>query len=276
MINVICLTKTYNKDDIEAWLQYHSKFIQRIWLLDNESPIGETVMRELADKYHAIYKPIVGFANQWQLFADILNQKTDIKFNQDDLVSFLDDDEYLYFNCEVDKVEETIRAQFKMLDCILLPEILMSTKQLKKKRSELLPNLCTFRRADVSSQGKAIIWWNNYSEYSYTLHDDEKGHVPWIDKRRYSDVVGSDVSKTTYGLTPKDIENQPIALIHYHIKSEDDWTTKIQRGSAATPSTETRKNGSYDEDIRKNIKFGKYTIQDFTMKHHFNKVINIV
>lgn len=276
MINVICLTKTYNKNDIEAWLQYHSKFIERIWLLDNESLIGEKAMRELAAKYHANYMSITGFADQWHLFGSILNQRTEIKFKQDDLVCFLDDDEYLYFNCEIDKIEETVRKQFRMLDCILLPEILMSTKQLKKKRSELLPNLCTYKRPDLTSKGKAIIWWNDYSKYSYTVHDEQKGYVPWIDKRRYSDIVSAAVSNDTFGDTPKDIESQPIALIHYHIKSEDDWTMKINRGSAANPSTETRKNGSYDDDIHKNPKYDNYTVQDFTMKNHFNKVINTV
>ena len=51
MVHLICLTKTYNANDIEAWLQYHSKFIDSIWLLDNESPVGHDVMENLVQKY---------------------------------------------------------------------------------------------------------------------------------------------------------------------------------------------------------------------------------
>lgn len=273
MVHLICLTKTYNANDIEAWLQYHSKFIDSIWLLDNESPVGHDVMENLAQKYGAKYISIAGFADQWALFAQILNKKTQISLKNDDFVCFLDDDEYLYIK-DTKNAENVIKSQFRQLDCVLLPEILMSTKHYQAKRGTVLPEFATYRRNDLSSQGKAIIWWNDWSEYSYTLHDDEKGHVPWINKRRYSDVVGSGVSKTTYGLTQKDIENQEIALIHYHIKSEDDWAMKIKRGSAATPSTETRQNGSYDDDVHNNIKFGGYDIQDFTMKRHFESVIN--
>ena len=275
MFRLICLTKTYNLRDIEAWLQYHSKFVPCIWLLDNESPVGDVEMRFLADKYNAIYMPIAGFADQWALFGQILNKKTDIFIQNDDFVCFLDDDEYLY--CSDNKnFENIVKAQFKQLDCILLPEILMSTKHYQAKRGAVLPEFATYRRNDLSSQGKSIIWWNDWSEYSFNLHDEEKGHVPWINKRRYSDVVGSGVSKTTYGLTPKNLADQELALIHYHIKSEDDWNMKIKRGSAATPSTETRQNGSYDDDIKKNIKFGGYDVQDFTMKRHFESVINTV
>lgn len=273
MVHVICLTKTYNTNDIEAWLQYHSKFIDDIWLLDNDSLVGQEVMKNLAEKYGANYLHIVGFADQWALFAQILNKKTQISLKNDDFVCFLDDDEYLYCK-DTKNVENVIKSQFRQLDCILLPEILMSTKHYQAKRNTVLPEFATYRRADLSSQGKAIIWWNDWSEYSYTLHDEEKGHVPWINNRRYSDVVGSGVSKTTYGLTQKDIENQELALIHYHIKSADDWNMKIRRGSAATPSTETRQNGSYDDDIRKNVKFDGYCIQDFTMKRQFEAVIN--
>lgn len=275
MVHLICLTKTYNVNDIEAWLQYHSKFIDCIWLLDNDSIVGCDAMENVAKKYGARYINIAGFADQWALFAQILNKKTQISLKNDDFVMFLDDDEYLYIK-DYKNAEKVIKSQFRQLDCVLLPEILMSTKHYQAKRASVLPEFATYRRADLSSQGKAIIWWNDWSKYSYTMHDVEKGHVPWINERRYSDVVGSGVSKTTYGLTQKDIENQEIALIHYHIKSEDDWNMKIKRGSAATPSTETRQNGSYDDDIHKNIKFGGYDLLDFTMKKHFETVINNV
>lgn len=275
MLHIVCLTKTYRLDDIEAWLQYHSFLGAKVWLIDNDSFVEQTVMKMLSDKYSANYIELHGFANQWRLFSDILNQITEIKFREDDLVCFLDDDEYLYFNCEKDNLEQTIRNQFRQLDCIMLPEILMSTRKYRAKRNEVLPIFSTYRKSDVSSQGKAIVWWNSWHTYDYTLPSEEVGHIPWIDERRYSDVVGSDVSKTTYGLMPQELSAQPIALVHYHVKSQEDWKVKIERGSAANPSTEDRQNGSYESDIHKDIKFGNYVIQDLTMKRHFEKIISL-
>lgn len=273
MLHIVCLTKTYRLDDIEAWLQYHSSFGATIWLIDNDSIVEQSVMKLITSQYRANYIEVRGFADQWHLFSNILNQKTKIKFKEDDLVCFLDDDEYLYFNCERQLLEQTIRDQFRQLDCILLPEVLMSTRKYREKRKEVLPLFSTYRRDDYSSQGKAIIWWNSWHIYDYTLHSEEKGHIPWIDERRYSDVVGSGVSKTTYGLTPTDLASQQIVLVHYHIKSQEDWKMKIERGSAANPSTEERQNGSYDPDIHKDIKFGNYIIQDLTMKILFTQIV---
>lgn len=273
MLHIVCLTKTYRLDDIEAWLQYHSFLGVKVWLIDNESIVGKSKMQNLSNKYLVNYIFLSGFADQWHLFSDILNQTTEIKFKEDDLVCFLDDDEYLYFKCERQLLEQTIRNQFKQLGCIMLPEVLMSTRKYREKRKEVLPLFSTYRRNDYSSQGKAVVWWNSWHTYDYTLHTEEIGHIPWIDGRRYSEVVGSDVSKTTYGLTPTDLESQPIALVHYHIKSQEDWKIKIERGSAANKTTEERQNGSYDSDIHKDIKFGNYTIQDLTMKRHFEKII---
>jgi hypothetical protein len=73
---------------------------------------------------------------------------------------------------------------------------------------------------------------------------------------RFSDVVGSDVSKTTYGLVSYDA---PLRLYHYHIKSLDDWKHKLARGSAANTVQ------IYNEDITKNIWYGGYDFIDLTM-----------
>ena len=71
-------------------------------------------------------------------------------------------------------------------------------------------------------------------------------------------VVGSDVSKTTYGLVSYDA---PLRLYHYHIKSLDDWKHKLARGSAANAEQ------FYDEDITKNKWYGGYEVPDLSMQH---------
>jgi hypothetical protein len=48
-------------------------------------------------------------------------------------------------------------------------------------------------------------------------------------------------------------------LYHYHIKSEEDWEKKINRGSAAVDHQ------WYDADVKQNKYFGDYNILDMTM-----------
>lgn len=255
MIKLFCFTHVNNLNDIEAWLQYHSSFIDHITILDNNSPISVVVMSELAKKYKSEYFRLDETVEKWSYFEQILNKKTQFLLKNDDFVCFFDQNEYLFAK-EYEDIENVIKNKFRQLDCIMLPEILMSTRRLKKKRNELLPNFCTYRRPDLYSRGKAIIWWNDYSTYSFTLHDENRGYIPWINKCRYSDVINSTVSKDIYGETPKDIENQPLAVINYRIQSEDDWKTQHT-----------------DIDIHEDYAFDNYTIQDFTMKNQFNKII---
>ena len=80
---------------------------------------------------------------------------------------------------------------------------------------------------------------------------------------RYSDVVGSDCSKTTYGLVKY---NAPVRLYHYHIKSLDDQKHKLARGSAANEIQ------FYDEDITKNLWYGGYDVIDLTMLNTAKKL----
>lgn len=261
MLHIICLTKSYRLDDFECWLSHHIRMGANVHILDNESLVD---IKPICEKYGTAYTSISGFADQWKLFARILNGKTDLKFEKDDLVSFIDDDEYLWYDrLSYSSLEEALRAQIKQLGCLLLPEILMSTRRLTCGRQAVLPIACYYRRADISSQGKGIVLYDPDRKYSFDHKDFEIGHVPWIDKIRLSDVVGSDVSKSTYG---KCDYNAPVRLYHYHIKSEQDWKIKIERGSAATPS-EPGHNGSYDDDIRKDKKFGGYDVPDFAMKN---------
>ena len=85
MFNLICLTKTYNLNDMQAWLAYHSTFVDKIYLLDNDSVVD---IKQVAKQYSNVeYKQIHGFADQWQLFADILKyQRTALLINLNSLI----------------------------------------------------------------------------------------------------------------------------------------------------------------------------------------------
>lgn len=269
MLTIVCLTKSYRADDLEAWLKYHVSFCSRLVLIDNDSFYD---VSNLVSNFDSVeYHKISGFPDQWRLFGDILNGRWGIKFNEDELVVFIDDDEFLWYDeCVFSSLECALRANFKQLGCLLIPEILMSTHHLKDERTQILPFECYYRRNDYSSQGKACVLWKPWCKYSFIHGKKEKGHVPWIDKIRMSDVVGSGVSKTTYGICDYDA---PLRLYHYHIKSRKDWEVKISRGSAAMKS-EAGENGSYDPYIVKDKKFGSYDVIDLTMKNEFEKKIN--
>ena len=276
MTTLICLTKAYNLGDFDTWLSYHLYCIDRIIILDNESEVD--VRSVCKGRPGVEYHCIKGWPDQWHLFNDILNQKTDIKFEQDEIVAFLDDDEYLLYytndNTIIDphltfmermeqekvKMRQAIEEQFRMLDCMLLPEILMAPMHCPKSRVHVVPLNAQYAVLQKSSQGKAFIRWQPDTEYDFCKKGQEIGHVPWINGIRMSDVAGSGVSKTTYGLQPipywyRDSEKDcRIFLLHYHIKSIADWKKKIERGSAASKN-EPGHNGSYDDDIKKDPKY---------------------
>ena len=106
--------------------------------------------------------------------------------------------------------------------------------------------------------------YNDRNEYDFTKEEqNERGHIPFINGMRFSDVVGSDCSKTTYGLVAYDA---PVRLYHYHIKSLDDWKHKLVRGSAANTAQ------IYDEDITKNKWYGDYSVIDLTMLNTAKKI----
>lgn len=270
MLKLICLTKTYRLDDFALWLEYHSQFGCKICILDNESSVNVSERVSSFANENVSYSKIAGFADQWNLFGDILNGKTDLHFDNGDLVMFLDDDEFLWYDAsQYSSLECVLRAQYKQLSCLLLPEILMSTHHITHNRSKLSPLASYYRRNDFATQGKACILWNDWTTYSYNLKNFEVGHVPWMNGVRMSDVVGSGVTKTTYGVCDYDA---PVRLYHYHIKSEADWQIKIARGSAAC-AAEPNKNGAYDTDITRNKKFGNYDTLDFTMKLAVEKLL---
>lgn len=262
-LTVVCLTKNYDLVNFESWLKHYSSMGCNVIVYDNESEVN---IKPLIEQYGAVYKTVSGWPNQWALFDRILN-KNELNLNDMDYITFLDDDEFLWFDrSKYASIEESIRHYFKDLDTLLVPEILMSSKYLKTHLNESWINELYYRRSDFSSQGKSIIRYNPTAKYKFNHTHLEAGHVPYINKVRMSEVVsenpGSNISKTTYGITGYDCS---LRLYHYHIKSEYDWQKKIERGSAATKN-DSRKNGSYEDDIKKNKKFGDYNVPDFTMK----------
>lgn len=261
-LTVVCLTKTYDLNNFENWLKHYSSMNCNIVIYDNNSEVD---IKPLVKQYGALYKTINGWPDQWALFDKILN-KNELNLEDLDFITFLDDDEYLWYDKSIySSINESIRHYFRSLDSLLVPEILLSSKHFKTRLSESYIKDLYYRRNDFSSQGKSIIRYNPGSTYKFKHSHEEQGHVPYINKIRMSDVVsdqlGSNLSKTTYGITGYDCG---LRLYHYHIKSEYDWHKKIERGSAATKN-DTRKNGSYDEDIRKNKKYGNYDVPDFSM-----------
>lgn len=263
--HVICLTKQYNENDFKCFVNYYNSLNVVLHIIDNGCSFDVN-----AYKAATVHK-IEGFANQWHLFDDILNKNLfDYNFEDGDYVIFADDDEYYWFDEYVYKsLTDAISAEFAKtaLDVLMLPQILMSTLHLQPKRTENYVMTHYYRRNDYSSQGKCIIRYNKNAKYSFSKNNPEIGHIPYIKYGadsyfRYSKVVGSDESSTTYGVTAY---NAPLRLYHYHIKSEEDWSEKWKRGSAAC------KKHPYNEDITKNKAFGDYNVFDITLRNYFIK-----
>lgn len=290
MKHIICLTKSYNFDDLATWYRYHNKLGYRIHLLDNESDpsVSSEIMHWLIEGTENTYEKIKGWPNQWKLFSDILNFNR-YDFNKGDIVTFIDDDEFLWYYLDYWKLVEQYDPKFKgklyesletyienqtklqvnmgLPGCVLVPQTLMSTHDLwKGKRTESYTYTHFYRRNDVSSQGKSIILYDPKYHYDFTVKTGEEyGHVPVIydptkdiavNKERCSIVNGTGISKTTFG----DVDYTAcLRLYHYHIKSEEDWTKKYERGSAAVDHQ------WYAKDVRANKYFGGYDYTDFTM-----------
>ena len=231
MIHLVCLTKPYNELDFKIWYKWHKLIgIDKIHIVHNDS-----------------------------------NLRIDRYVNPPDCYQYLNGwpNEFLWFD-QKEPLDAVLMKQFRMLDCVLVPQILMSTKALTEQRSSNLIEHSIYRRNDLSNQGKCILLYNERNEYDFTKEEqNERGHVPFINGMRYSDVVGSDCSKTTYGLVGY---NAPVRLYHYHIKSMDDWKHKLERGSAAN---ETQ---FYDEDITKYKWYGGYEVIDLTMMNTAKRI----
>ena len=254
MIHLVCLTKPYNELDFKIWYKWHKLLgIDKIHIFHNDSDLRIDRLINPPDEYQYIK----GWPNQWQLYNDILNKNT-LGFKNEDIVIFLDDDEFLWID-QKEPLDALLMKQFRMLDCVMVPQILMSTKDVTEQRSTNLIEHSYYRRNDLANQGKCILLYNDRNEYDFTKEEqNERGHIPFINGMRFSDG-----SKTTYGLVAYDA---PVRLYHYHIKSLDDWKHKLERGSAANTAQ------IYDEDITKNKWYGDYSVIDLTMLNTAKKI----
>lgn len=259
MLHLILLTKTYNIDDYNAWLKYHSKLNCKIHVINNDS------ICSLDSSILATYEEIHGWPDQYTLYDKIFKENR-YNFANDDYVLTIDDDEYLWYDStRFTSIENAIQYYMSNTSfSLLLPQILMSTHHIRKHRDKILPLYALYRRNDLSSQGKAIVQYDFESKYQYKHNKIEQGHVPFINNLRWSTVVcdkaGVHLSNTTYGETDYQCG---LRLYHYHIKSLDDWKIKYERGSAAV------KTQWYDKDITKNLAYDHYEIQDLTMYNEF-------
>jgi len=258
MIHIICLTKTHKKNDFVLWYNWHRQITENIHIIDNESSVD---IKSLMNG--GTYEQITGWPNQWKLFSDICMDNR-YNFVSGDDIAFVDDDEYLWFDHrQFSNFGEALNKQYQQLDCILLPQILMSTKNVQQKRKCNLIQYSTYRRNDLTSQGKAIFKWRSDTKYKFRKSNSkEEGHVPWINGIRCSDVQGPNgygCSQTTYALTYPEAD---IRLYHFHIKSMQDWYIKHLRGSAAVDHQ------WYNQDIRKNPNYGGYEVPDFSLMTH--------
>lgn len=276
MFHIVCLTKSYDWNDLYTWFKYHDKMGYCIHLIDNESnsDISNKIINEINKSRHT-YELLNGWANQWELFNNILNNN---KYNlkENDFITFIDDDEYLWYKpVKYKNIEDYINTQlmeFKY-NSFLVPQILMSTHELIKERTENYIYSHLYRRNDFATQGKSIIKYSSKYKYDFLIKSGEEfGHVPVIynsseniDKKRYSVVNNSGISNTTYGITDYCSD---LRLYHYHIKSIYDWDKKIKRGSAALNYQ------WYNSDITKNKYYDKYDIIDYTLLETL-KILNI-
>lgn len=263
MFHIVLLTKVYNIDDFTAWLSYHSNIVDKIHILDNESEVS---IQSISNQYNTTYTFIQGWPDQYNLYDHIFNDNI-FNFNNNDYVICIDDDEYLWYDkSRYSSLTNSVNFYIKQSNSLLIPQILMSTKEFSNSRSIILPLFSTYRRNDYTSQGKAVIKYDKDSTYLFKHFIKQQGHVPLINCIRTSNVVSDvdriNIASTTYGITAY---TAGLRLYHYHIKSKQDWNKKYSRGSAAL------QHQWYDKDITKNINFGQYTIKDTTLYDIFKK-----
>lgn len=278
MKHIVCLTKTYNLDDFKLWYNYHSSLGYVIHIIDNESICNIQTLLKTKDTYTRL----TGWPNQWELYNEICRNNW-YNFMDGDFVAFIDDDEYIWYYLDYYKIiekddpkymgknyesiEEYLEKQMTeyKLDCVIMPQILMSTSEFKKDRKENLIDFSRYTRNDMTSQGKVFIKYKAINNYDFSFDKVETGHVPYINGIRKSIVNACGTTDSTYGGVDR---TACLRLFHYHIKSEYDWNLKYLRGSAAVDHQ------WYDKDIINNKNFGGYIIKDDTM-YEMKKVMKL-
>lgn len=246
MIYCVLLTKCYDKDGFLYWYRWHSKFIDHFIIFDNESSINfKTILLDKCEIHE-----VKGWANQYQLYTDILNSK---RFNDGDYIVFIDDDEYIVN--ETNNLTEYLDNMGR--DLYHLPEILFSTKELQDTRDYSVPiyKSHTYRRNDLANTIKSIVKYNHNNTYDFLHSIDCIGHKPMINGE-FPNSYGfgsfyDDRSVNSYAMIDY---NAPIRLNHYHIRSREEWDIKVKRGSAATMKP------WYSNKIEDNYAYGGYDI----------------
>lgn len=299
--HIVLLTKPYDIKEWAHWYAYHKAMGWIIHVIANLDGEADTECKQAMEKkiqpgldiwygqavnaYSSIpvhnsqydtFEVLYGWPDQWNLFNKILNTNK-YGFREGDLVTFIDDDEYLWFYADFWKLAEagTPEADGKHYETLaeymkknnphkkplLVPQILMSDKTLPDYDFSVKSAVSTkfYARNDQSSQGKAIIIFDPNVTYDFTFKSgEEMGHVPAINGVRDSLVNMVGESFTTYGaLDP----NACVRLYHYHLKSKSDYLKKWRRGSVSHPQQWK------PEDVTKNLAYGNYTRLDMTMQN---------
>ena len=286
--HIFLLTKPYNDDDFFNWYCYHKAMGWIIHVIANTDLKGESLydyqLRRTIERANHVYaadpldsyENLEGWPDQWNLFNRILNESAGIYgMKNDDIVTFIDDDEYLWFYMDYWKLAEkdTPIAKGKTYETIedyclngnpdklplLVPQTLMSDRVLPYSDWSPVPlvDKKLFARNDKSSQGKALIIYNSNVKYDFTVKSGEEyGHVPAINGERKALVNKAAISTTTYGdLDP----NACVRLYHYHLKSVDDYEKKWKRGSVS------HREQWKPKDVKENLAYGNYTRFEPTM-----------
>ena len=76
MKHIVCLTKSYNYDDLNVWFKYHDKMGYRIHLIDNESDpsISSSIMTWLIEGTEHTYEKLKGWPTNGSCSATFLTK----------------------------------------------------------------------------------------------------------------------------------------------------------------------------------------------------------
>ena len=108
--HIFLLTKPYDSDEFFNWYCYHKAMGWIIHVIANTDLKGECLadyqLRHTIERANHVYtadprdsyENLEGWPDQWNLFNRILNESAgNYGVKNDDIVTFIDDDEYLWF-----------------------------------------------------------------------------------------------------------------------------------------------------------------------------------